>query len=163
MGCKPQTHHIVPKSAGGTDHPDNLITLCFPCHCFRASAGHFALLANRTPDESIDFIKWLTWDLATNLVGLAEWMNPRQFPADQVVSDLKGWRKIFDQIIEQAEEVAREGSKHLVPHAELAPDISDMDRRVNEVLEGVRISWFSDITQRYLDRELRNTRGRWRE
>lgn len=25
-------HHIVPVSAGGTNHPDNLITLCISCH-----------------------------------------------------------------------------------------------------------------------------------
>ena len=28
----PQTHHIVPRAAGGTDDPANLIALCFPCH-----------------------------------------------------------------------------------------------------------------------------------
>ncbi|OYR54921.1 HNH endonuclease [Halorubrum halodurans] len=27
-----QLHHIVPFSAGGPDHPDNLITLCSDCH-----------------------------------------------------------------------------------------------------------------------------------
>lgn len=27
-----QTHHIVPKSEGGTDNGDNLTTLCLPCH-----------------------------------------------------------------------------------------------------------------------------------
>jgi hypothetical protein len=25
-------HHIIPVSAGGTNHPDNLTTLCIPCH-----------------------------------------------------------------------------------------------------------------------------------
>lgn len=25
-------HHIVPRSKGGKNHPDNLITLCFDCH-----------------------------------------------------------------------------------------------------------------------------------
>jgi hypothetical protein len=162
-GCKPQTHHIVPRSKGGTDRPDNLITLCFPCHCFRASAGHFKLLRDRSPEESVDFIKWLTWDLATNLLGLAEWMNPRKFPAGQVVSDLRTWRDALNRIIEEAEEVGREGSKHLVPRAELSPPPSDLNRRINDVLEGVRISWFSDITQRYLDGELRQARRRWRD
>ena len=27
-----QAHHIVPRGAGGPDHPSNLITLCRPCH-----------------------------------------------------------------------------------------------------------------------------------
>lgn len=28
-----RVHHIVPKEEGGTDDPDNLITLCHQCHC----------------------------------------------------------------------------------------------------------------------------------
>ena len=161
-GCKPQTHHVVPRSRGGTDQPENLVTLCFPCHCLRASAGHYALLANRTREESVDFVKWLTWELATNLLGLAEWMNPRRFPADQVVSDLRGWRDTLNKIIEEAEVVGREGSKHLVRHAALSSDPSDGNRRVDAVLEGVRIAWFSDIIEGYLDGELRDSRRRWR-
>ena len=43
-GCKPQTHHMVPKAAGGTDDPSNLITLCFPCHATKPSPGHLQLL-----------------------------------------------------------------------------------------------------------------------
>ena len=27
-----QLHHIIPFSAGGPDHPDNLLTLCNECH-----------------------------------------------------------------------------------------------------------------------------------
>jgi len=25
-------HHIVPRTQGGSDHPDNLVTLCRTCH-----------------------------------------------------------------------------------------------------------------------------------
>ena len=32
------SHHIVPKSAGGKDTPDNLTTLCIECH-IKAHAG----------------------------------------------------------------------------------------------------------------------------
>ncbi|WP_254863637.1 HNH endonuclease [Halovivax gelatinilyticus] len=27
-----QAHHVVPRRAGGPDHPSNLVTLCRPCH-----------------------------------------------------------------------------------------------------------------------------------
>ncbi|RLF61201.1 MAG: hypothetical protein DRN25_00870 [Thermoplasmata archaeon] len=27
-----EVHHIIPKKDGGTDHPANLITLCWNCH-----------------------------------------------------------------------------------------------------------------------------------
>jgi 5-methylcytosine-specific restriction endonuclease McrA len=25
-------HHVIPKSHGGSDHPDNLVPMCFACH-----------------------------------------------------------------------------------------------------------------------------------
>lgn len=28
-----EVHHILAKSKGGSDHPDNLISLCSACHC----------------------------------------------------------------------------------------------------------------------------------
>lgn len=31
-GRRLDVHHIIPVSAGGTNHPDNLITLCISCH-----------------------------------------------------------------------------------------------------------------------------------
>jgi 5-methylcytosine-specific restriction endonuclease McrA len=31
-GRELDVHHIIPVSAGGTNHPDNLITLCISCH-----------------------------------------------------------------------------------------------------------------------------------
>jgi len=27
-----EVHHLIPKMAGGTDHLDNLVTLCYRCH-----------------------------------------------------------------------------------------------------------------------------------
>lgn len=35
-----QLHHIIPRGAGGTDHPHNLITLCADCH----AAAHGMML-----------------------------------------------------------------------------------------------------------------------
>lgn len=29
---KLEVHHVISKAHGGTDHPDNLITLCRKCH-----------------------------------------------------------------------------------------------------------------------------------
>jgi hypothetical protein len=33
-----QVHHVIPRIAGGTDHPENLITLCYACHRARHDA-----------------------------------------------------------------------------------------------------------------------------
>jgi 5-methylcytosine-specific restriction endonuclease McrA len=27
-----EVHHIVPRAEGGTNDPDNLVTVCMPCH-----------------------------------------------------------------------------------------------------------------------------------
>ena len=35
-----QIHHVIPRGAGGTNHPHNLITLCADCH----AAAHGILL-----------------------------------------------------------------------------------------------------------------------
>jgi len=37
-GVRVEVHHIVPEEAGGSDHFDNAIALCFDCH---ADAGHY--------------------------------------------------------------------------------------------------------------------------
>ncbi|MCO7226001.1 HNH endonuclease [Pleionea sp. CnH1-48] len=29
--------HITPKSRGGTDEPDNLQSLCYPCHDYKTA------------------------------------------------------------------------------------------------------------------------------
>ena len=38
----PDVHHLLPRSAGGTDEPSNLVTLCDGCH-----AAHHPKLAGR--------------------------------------------------------------------------------------------------------------------
>lgn len=32
-GVNAEVHHIIWLSNGGTDHQDNLISLCYDCHC----------------------------------------------------------------------------------------------------------------------------------
>lgn len=35
-----QIHHVIPRSVGGSDFPENLITLCWKCH----AAAHGTIL-----------------------------------------------------------------------------------------------------------------------
>jgi 5-methylcytosine-specific restriction endonuclease McrA len=44
-------HHLLPRSAGGTDEPSNLITLCDGCH-----AAHHPKLAGRLARRVME--KW---------------------------------------------------------------------------------------------------------
>lgn len=160
-GCKPQTHHIVPREAGGTDDPANLVTLCFPCHATKASFGHRQLLAEMPPELLTDFIKHWTWDLATNLLGAAEAMDPRQFPAQAVLANLHTWRRYLDLIISEAERVEEERSIHVRDGDQLELMGGD-SRGLPAVLLGVEKAWFADVMQRYLDGEIAESKRQWR-
>src|SRR5262249_10230385 len=46
---KLQVHHIIERSNGGTDHEDNLIVICLPCHTDVHSRVPFA--RRFTPSE----------------------------------------------------------------------------------------------------------------
>ena len=53
-------HHLLPRSAGGTDEPSNLVTLCDGCH-----AAHHPKLAGRLARRVME--RWA--------VGLALWLD----------------------------------------------------------------------------------------
>src|SRR6476469_10647830 len=55
-------HHLLPRSAGGTDEPSNLVTLCDGCH-----AAHHPKLAGRLARRVIE-----AW-----AVRLALWLDRR--------------------------------------------------------------------------------------
>jgi ATP-dependent DNA helicase RecQ len=56
-------HHLLPRSAGGTDEPSNLVTLCDGCH-----AAHHPKLAGRLARRAME--KWAVW--------LALWFDRRR-------------------------------------------------------------------------------------
>ena len=60
-------HHLLPRSAGGTDEPSNLVTLCDGCH-----AAHHPKLAGRLARRVME--KWA--------VRLAQWLDRRRAISD---------------------------------------------------------------------------------
>jgi ATP-dependent DNA helicase RecQ len=60
-------HHLLPRSAGGTDEPSNLVTLCDGCH-----AAHHPKLAGRLARRVME--KWAVW--------LALWLDRRRAISD---------------------------------------------------------------------------------
>ena len=65
--AKLEVHHIVPRASGGTDSPDNLITLCHECH-MKAHQGKFKI---KTPEhmqlKHANFMNIVRWSLGTKL------------------------------------------------------------------------------------------------
>lgn len=66
-------HHIIPRSQGGLDDPDNLITLCDPCHNYielekiynleqiYLSYEDAEIIESRTVEDSFLCPDWHTW------------------------------------------------------------------------------------------------------
>ena len=142
-GVRPHIHHIQPRSAGGLDSPDNLITLCEPCHS--SKYGHTHMLSDRPPDSYQGFIKWLIREIAINLLFYSEYLDPRDFPAKQIATELqtavKALRKVlplFDLCPQGGTEIdwTREPSS---------------ESELNDVIKGLRISYGSHEYQKGLD------------
>lgn len=153
-GCKPQTHHVIPESEGGNENSENLMTLCLPCHSTKESSGHRRLFVEQGPQELPNYIKWSLWDLSLDLLAYAEWMPPLRFPAPQVLQWLKGYRNALDTVIKLTEDSLPDHPTGADSESPVSPD------QLDGVLTGVRIGWYSNATQQYLDDELRRARQR---
>lgn len=53
--CRLHVHHLVPRSAGGTDHLDNLVTLCPDCHATRHDQEACCMCGG------LQDVEWATW------------------------------------------------------------------------------------------------------
>ena len=158
-GCKPQTHHIMPQKLGGSDDPSNLVTLCLPCHAGRASLGHRRLLEETDPKTLPNFVKWLVWDLGLNLIGYAEWLSPRRFPAEQVLEDLKVWQRYLDLATEWAKRVIEAHPPCVVREEPFEPAVSLEEWE--SVVAGVRRGWYAHAYQQFFEEQIGKARNRW--
>lgn len=142
-GLMSNIHHIQPRSAGGLDVLENLITLCEPCHVTKL--GHTFMLSDRSPDSYPGFIKWMIREIAINLLFQAEYLNPRDFPARQVAADLQKAVEALQSVFPLFDHCPPGGTeidwtKKKSTEAEL-----------NDVIEGLKISYGSHEYQRGLD------------
>jgi hypothetical protein len=155
-GCKPQTHHIKPKSAGGTDELDNLTTLCLVCHATKDSPNHRKLFFSTKPDEIPSYIKQSIWEVSTNLVVYAESLPALNFPAHQVLTylqkcqdALESIRKLTLKAIEVNPPVAE--NEGTVPYETL--------EELDEIIRGFKLSYWSRHHQQYYDEQVRGAAG----
>src|SRR5688572_25851859 len=60
--CRPSetdVHHLIPRAAGGLDHPANLITLCDGCHAARHPNLQGALARRMIERWGLRLARWL--------------------------------------------------------------------------------------------------------
>lgn len=142
-GVRPHLNHIQPKSAGGLDALDNLITLCEPCHATKY--GHTHMLSNRPPDSYPGFIKWSIREIAINLLFYSEYLDPRDFPAKQVATELQTAVKALQTVLPLFE---------LCPPGGTEIDWTkkkSTESELNDVIEGLKMSYWSHEYQKGLD------------
>jgi hypothetical protein len=156
-GCKPQTHHRKPKSAGGTDDRENLITLCLPCHSTKDSPEHRSLFAVATPGDYPSYVKWGLWEEANELLVYAERLPALNFPAHQVLKRLNALRITIETIRQLTLKTIREDSQ--VAANEYDENKVETLEELKNILRGVQISYWARHNQEVFDDEVRGTPG----
>lgn len=151
-GLKPHIHHIQPKSAGGLDALDNLITLREPCYKTRAHIHAFRSISRFLP--RLYYVEWMIREIAIDLLFQAEHLNPRDFPARQVAADLQKAVEALQSVFSLFDLCPPEGTE--IDRIRRQPDESDL----NDVIEGVKISYKSHEYQKGLDEFLQRF---WKE
>ena len=54
-----QIHHVIPRGEGGSDFPENLITLCWRCHAMAHSSGFHdmpPITKDRIEQQCIEYV-----------------------------------------------------------------------------------------------------------
>jgi len=107
------------------------------------------MLSDRPPDSYPGFIKWSIREIAINLLFQAEYLNPRDFPATQVAGDLRIAVKVLRKVLPLLDLCPKGGTE--IDWTRRQPDESEL----NDVIEGLKISYGSHEYQRGLDEFLR--------
>ena len=148
-GCQPQTHHVTPKSLGGSDDPSNLITLCLVCHATKDSVNHRKLFSTAHVPT---FVKQGLWELSTNLVVFAENLSAINFPARQVLSDIQSFQDALESI-KKSTQLAIEENPRVLENQQAIP--FETPEKLEDIVRVFTISYWSRQSQSYFDGEVR--------
>lgn len=152
-GAKPQTHHMIPRSAGGSDDAGNLVTLCQPCHATKL--GHTFMLPQTQVEDYPQYIKWFLWDLSTNLLAYAAAYDPMRPPAaPTVLAMLASSIKILQNVnglVAQCEQQGIGSGEMRLPRS-----LEEERQELESIIVGLRLAWHSHHTQRALDHIIGN-------
>jgi len=103
------------------------------------------MLSDRPSDSYPGYIKWSIREIAINLLFYSEYLDPRDFPARQVVSDLQkavdALQKVFPLF-----DLCPQGGTEINWTRE-----PSSETELNDVIEGLKISYSSNEYQKGLD------------
>jgi hypothetical protein len=103
------------------------------------------MLSNRPTDSYPGFIKWSIREIAITLLFYSEYLDPRDLPAGQVASELQMAIKALRKVLPLFKLCPEGGTKIdwiAKPSAE---------SELNDVFEGVKVSYWSHDYQKGLD------------
>lgn len=136
-GFEGHLHHILPKSDGGDDQIDNLITLCFFCHATKI-LKHRQLIEKKQKNLSPQFIKWAVWEIGLNLAYSGFCINANDFPKQKIAESLNGAITALEGLQSFINDIVTDGE---------FLEITDLQ----ELFESIRIAHISHHTQQTLD------------
>ena len=148
-GCMPQTHHIKPKSLGGTDELDNLTTLCLVCHATKDSLNHRMLFLDA---PTATFVKQGLWEVFTNGVVFAENLSAMNFPARKVRTFLQSMQDALESL-KKSTMLAIEENPHVIENEQ--PDQPESPETLEEIIRGFQISYWSRHQESYFNQQVR--------
>ena len=152
-GCKPQTHHDIPKSHGGTDEPKNLSTLCLLCHATLDSCNHLRILDNIRADEIPSFIKALLWGTTAKSLVFAENLSCLEFPLQQVLDHVEELLNAIEFIRDTTLDAMQENPNFLLNKAVFPYATLDGEKAF---LQGMRTFYWHRQAQELYDEKVRD-------
>ena len=145
-GFEGHLHHIVPKSDGGEDQIDNLITLCFFCHATKI-LKHWQLVEKKRKNLSPQLLKWSLWEIGLNLAYSGFCINANDFPKSKIAASLEGAIAALESLQTFINDIVTDGE---------FLEITDLQ----ELFESIRIAHGSHDAQQTLDRIILTSQSR---
>lgn len=137
IGLEGHIHHIVPRSDGGEDRLDNLITLCFFCHATKI-LKHWQLFEKKGKKLGSQYLKWALWEIGLNLTYAGFRINARNFPKYKIAAIVEATISALQELQPFIDDIQTDGGY---------PELTE----VEELLKSIKIAHRSHDTQRTLD------------
>jgi hypothetical protein len=134
-GLEGHVHHIIPKSCGGQDTLENLITLCLLCHATKIKHRQVITRGKKLGPQ---FLKWALWEIGLNLTYSAFCINAKDFPKYKIAATLESAIAALESLQPWITDIDFDGDLQLMP-------------KLEELFESIKIAHISHDTQRTLD------------